>query len=61
VYGYEEYDYPYATPPYEKRPQPPLDEYLPILKKRCVARGMNQLIVIEERNGRVEVRKFGCP
>jgi hypothetical protein len=61
VYGYEEYDYPYATPPYEKRPQPPLDEYLPILKKRCVARGMNQLIVIEERNGRVEVRKFDCP
>jgi len=61
VYGYEEYDYPYATPPYEKRPQPPLDEYLPVLKKRCVAQGMNQLIVIEERNGRLEVRKFDCP
>jgi hypothetical protein len=61
VYGYEEYDYPYATPPYEKRPQPPLDEYLPILKKRCIAQGMNQLIVIEERNGRSEVRKFDCP
>jgi hypothetical protein len=61
VYGYEEYDYPYATPPYEKRPQPPLDDYLPILKKRCVALGVNQLIVIEERNGRLEVRKFDCP
>jgi hypothetical protein len=61
VYGYEEYDYPYSTPPYEKRPQPPLDEYLPILKKRCVAQGMNQLIVIEERNGRLEVHKFDCP
>jgi hypothetical protein len=55
------YDYPYLTPPYEKRPQPPLDEYLPILKKRCVAQGMNQLIVIEERNGRLEVHKFDCP
>jgi len=61
VYGYEEYDYPYATPPYEKRPQPPLDEYLSTLKKRCLALGMNQLIVIEERNGRLEVHKFECP
>jgi hypothetical protein len=55
------YDYPYLNPPYEKRPQPPLNEYLPILKKRCVAQGMNQLIVIEERNGRMEVHKFDCP
>jgi hypothetical protein len=61
AYGYYAYDYPYLTPPYEKRPQPPLDEYLPILKKRCVAKGMNQLIVIEERNGRVEAHKFDCP
>jgi hypothetical protein len=60
VYGYEEYDYPYSTPPYEKRPQPPLNEYLPILKKRCTAQGMNQLIVIEERDGRLEVHKFDC-
>ena len=61
VYGYEEYDYPYVNPPYEKVPQPPLDEYLPVLKRRCVALGMNQLIVIDEKNGRVEMHKFDCP
>ncbi len=60
-YGYHNYNYPYATPPYEKHPQPPLDEYLPTLKKRCIVQGMNQLIVIDERNGSLEVRKFDCP
>jgi hypothetical protein len=61
AYGYYAYDYPYLTPPYEKQPQPPLDKYLPILKQRCIAQGMNQLIVIEERNGRLEVHQFECP
>jgi hypothetical protein len=60
-YGYHNYDYPYLTPPYEKQPQPPLAEYLPTLKKRCIAQGMNQLIVIDERNGHLEVHKFDCP
>jgi hypothetical protein len=55
-YGYQHYPCPI-----EKQKQPPLDEYLPLLKKRCAALGMNQLIVIDERNGRSELRKFDCP
>jgi hypothetical protein len=55
-YGYQHYPCPI-----EKQTQPPLDEYLPVLKKRCAAMGMNQLIVINERNGRSEIRKFECP
>ena len=56
AYGYQHYPCPI-----EKQKQPPLDEYLPVLKKRCAALGMNQLIVIDERNGRSEIRKFECP
>jgi hypothetical protein len=55
-YGYQHY-----TCPIEKQTQPPLDKYLPTLKKRCVELGMDQLIVIDEHNGRSEVRKFDCP
>jgi hypothetical protein len=55
-YGYQHY-----SCPIEKQSQPPLDEYLPVLKKRCAALGMNQLIVIDERDGRSEVRKIDCP
>ena len=55
-YGYQHYTYPL-----EKQKQPPLDEYLPQLKRRCAEFGMNQLIVIDERNGRSEIRKFDCP
>ncbi|HET6327221.1 MAG TPA: hypothetical protein VFG04_21245, partial [Planctomycetaceae bacterium] len=55
-YGYQHYPCPI-----EKTKQPPLDEYLPQLKQRCAALGMNQLIVIDERNGRSEIRKFECP
>jgi hypothetical protein len=55
-YGYQHYTYPF-----EKQKQPPLDQYLPTLKQRCVELGMNQLIVIVEKNGRSEVRKFDCP
>jgi hypothetical protein len=55
-YGYQHYPCPI-----EKQTQPPLDEYLPVLKKRCAAMRMNQLIVIDERNGRSEIRKFECP
>jgi hypothetical protein len=55
-YGYQHYPCPI-----EKQKQPPLDEYLPLLKKRCVALGMNQLIVIVEHEGRSAVRKFDCP
>jgi hypothetical protein len=54
-YGYQHYPCPI-----EKQKQPPLDEYLPVLKKRCAALGMHQLIVIDERNGRSEIRKFEC-
>jgi hypothetical protein len=55
-YGYQHYPCPI-----EKQKQPPLDEYLPLLKRRCAALGMNQLIVIDERDGRSEARKFECP
>jgi hypothetical protein len=55
-YGYQHY-----SCPIEKQSQPPLDEYLPVLKKRCAALGMNQLIVIDEHGGRSEVRKIDCP
>jgi hypothetical protein len=55
-YGYQHY-----TCPVEKQKQPPLDEYLPLLKKRCAALGMNQLIVIDVRDGRSELRKYECP
>jgi len=55
-YGYQHYPCPI-----EKQKQPPLDEYLPLLKKRCVALGISQLIVIDERNGQSELRKFECP
>ncbi len=55
-YGYQHYPCPIETVK-----QPPLDESLPLLKKRCVALGMNQLIVIDEHNGRSEIRKFDCP
>ncbi len=55
-YGYQHYTYPL-----EKQKQPPLDQYLPQLKRRCVEFGMDQLIVIDERNGRSEIRKFDCP
>jgi hypothetical protein len=55
-YGYQHYPCPI-----EKQKQLPLDEALPLLKKRCVALGMNQLIVIEEHEGRSAARKFDCP
>ncbi len=55
-YGYQHYPCPI-----EKQKQPPLAEYLPLLKQRCAKLGMNQLIVIDERDGRSEVRKFECP
>jgi hypothetical protein len=55
-YGYQHYPCPI-----EKQKQPPLDEYLPLLKQRCAKLGMNQLVVIDERDGRSEVRKFECP
>jgi hypothetical protein len=55
-YGYQHYPCPI-----EQQKQPPLDEYLPRLKKRCADLGMNQLIVIDERNGRSEMKKFDCP
>jgi hypothetical protein len=55
-YGYQHYPCPI-----EKQKQPPLHEYLPLLKQRCAKLGMNQLIVIDERDGRSEVRKFECP
>jgi hypothetical protein len=54
-YGYQHY-----ICPIEKQHQPPLTEYLPILKKRCVQMGMNQLIVIEEHKGQLEAQKFDC-
>jgi hypothetical protein len=55
-YGYQHY-----FTPIEKQKQPPLEEYLPLLKKRCAALGMDQLIVIDQRDGRSEIRKFACP
>jgi hypothetical protein len=55
-YGYQHYPCPI-----EKQKQPPLDEYLPLLKQRCAKLGMTQLLVIDEREGRSEVRKFECP
>jgi hypothetical protein len=56
-YGYPKY--PQVDP---SRPQPPLDEYLPVLRSRCARMGFKQLIVIDNgKDGLSRERKYDCP
>lgn len=56
-YGYPKY--PQVDP---ARRQPPLDEYLPVLRRRCADMGFTQLIVIDnDKDGRSRERKYSCP
>jgi hypothetical protein len=43
------------------RPQPPLDRYLPVLRRRCASMGFRQLIVIDvDAKGISEARCYDC-
>jgi hypothetical protein len=56
-YGYPKY--PQIDP---LRRQPPLDEYLPVLRSRCASMGFKQLIVIDNgKDGLSRERKYVCP
>jgi hypothetical protein len=42
--------------------QPPLPQYLPILRSRCAQMGFSQLIVIDsDRNSALTLHKYDCP
>jgi hypothetical protein len=56
-YGYDRY--PQSEP---VRQQPPLDQYLPVLRRRCSSMGFKQLIVIDSSpDGRCWEQKYACP
>jgi hypothetical protein len=55
------YGYDYYPQPEPERRQPPLDEYLPILRSRCAKMGFKQLIVIDNAaDGLSRKRTFDC-
>jgi len=55
-YSYQHYDCPIVNVE-----RPPLEEYLPTLRKRCLEMGFTQLIVIvSDRDGVSHARKYDC-
>jgi len=57
AFGYSCYPQPDPA-----RRQPPLDEYLPILRSRCAGMGFKQLIVIDtDKDGRSREQRYDCP
>jgi len=55
-YGYHHYSRSNAL-----RPQPPLAQYLPVLRSRCASMGFKQLIVIDnDPSGTLTVHKYDC-
>jgi hypothetical protein len=56
-YWYSDYSRPDAS-----QPRPPLDRYLPTLRRRCARLGFSQLIVIDvNAKGVSEARRYDCP
>jgi hypothetical protein len=56
------YGYDYYPPPDPSRRQPPLDQYLPVLRSRCARMGFKQLIVIDNgKDGLSREQKYVCP
>jgi hypothetical protein len=59
--GEQLYGYPKYPPPDPSRRQPPLDEYLPVLRSRCARMGYKQLIVIDNGpDGLSRERRYDC-
>lgn len=56
------YGYDYYPQPDPSNSQPPLDQYLPVLRSRCARMGFRQLIVIDNgKDGLSRERKYDCP